>query len=61
VCQTEFEFSFKFYQSKVWSGFVDVVGISTVKPTNFGLHFSDVSMSFYDFCKLLDLIGKKLR
>jgi hypothetical protein len=32
-----------------------------VKPTKLGLHFSDVSMSSYDFSKVLDLVGRKLR
>jgi hypothetical protein len=38
-CQTEFEFSFKTYKSKLWSCFAKVVDLLSLRPTKLGLHF----------------------
>jgi DNA-binding sugar fermentation-stimulating protein len=60
-CKIEFEFSFKIQETKVWSCFVEVVGLAERKAEKFGLHFSDLCTSFYDFSKALDLVVRKLR
>jgi hypothetical protein len=41
--------------------FVKVVDLLTKKPTKLVLHFSDLSLIFYEFCKMLDLTQKELR
>jgi hypothetical protein len=59
--QNEFEFSFKIYKSKLWSCFAEVVDLLSLRPTKLGLHFSEFSISFYAFSKVLDQLAKEIR
>jgi hypothetical protein len=59
--QTEFEFSFKTYSSKVYTTFLKDAVLLIRKPTKLVLHVSDFSVIFYDFYKALDLFKKKAR
>jgi hypothetical protein len=56
--QTEFEFSFKTYSSKLYTTFLKDVVLLIRKPTKLVLHVSDFSVIFYDFYKALDLLKK---
>jgi hypothetical protein len=56
--QTEFEFSFKTYSSKVYTTFLKDVVLLISKPTKLVLQVSDFSVIFYDFYKALDLLKK---
>jgi hypothetical protein len=59
--QTEFEFSFKTYSSKVYTTFLKDVVLLISKPTKLVLQVSEFSVIFYDFYKALDLFKKKAR
>jgi hypothetical protein len=44
--QTEFEFSFKIHESKLWSCFAKVVDLLSLRLTKLSLHFAEFSMNF---------------
>jgi hypothetical protein len=60
-CRTEFEFSIKIYKFKLWSCFVEVVDLLSLRLTKLGLYFFEFSVNSYAFSNVLDQHANKLR